>query len=240
MSVEIVGQGAPVIVFHGTPGSRLDARFWAEAAATAAATAQFIGFDRPGYGDEPPQPGRNLQTVAEFAADLVDDDVYLLGLSGGGPFALATAQLLGGRAAKTIIVSGMSPPEFGLGVLSPIMGMSREELVAWAEDLISGIPGLTPTGNTLVDLFLASTAEGVRRVDGVIDDLLTLRQPWEIDLAAVASDVILFHAVDDDRCAIGGARFLAQSLPNATLIEWESGGHMALAFHGTEVLSALP
>ena len=49
----------------------------------------------------------------------------------------------------------------------------------------------------------------------------------------------IFHATDDDRCPIDGARFLAGAIRKAELVEWEEGGHMATAFHLPEVLSSV-
>jgi pimeloyl-ACP methyl ester carboxylesterase len=59
---------------------------------------RLIGYDRPGYGESSPQPGR---TVADTAADVraicVDlgiDRLATWGHSGGGPHVLACAALL--------------------------------------------------------------------------------------------------------------------------------------------------
>jgi hypothetical protein len=51
--------------------------------------------------------------------------------------------------------------------------------------------------------------------------------------------VKFFHAADDDRCPIDGARYLAGAVAVAELVEWETGGHMASAFRLPEVLSSL-
>ena len=239
MAIEVTGDGPLVLAFHGTPGSRLDARFWATAAAEVALDARFVCFDRPGYGREPAQPGRTLRGVAEHAAEIVDGRVRILAVSGGGPFALAAAAVLGDRAESVTVVSGLGPPQCGLGVLAPLRTMSEPAVRSWAEDLVASQPLPAPTGVDVLDVFLASQAEGMLTVDGIVEDVLTLREPWTTDLRAITAPVTIFHATDDDRCPIDGARFLAGAIRKAELVEWEQGGHMATAFHLPEVLSSV-
>jgi len=235
VATEIAGDGPVVLVFHGTPGSRLDAKFWSAAAADAGVEARFVGFDRPGYGAAPSQPGRSLSTVAEQATAVVDGQVRLLGVSGGGPFALTTAERMGDCALSVTIASGLGPPECGLGALTITRGMTEAEVNAWVAEIIaSELPATI--GDDVLDLFLASQKEGIRRPDGIAEDVLTLREPWTTDLVAITAPVTLFHAVDDESCPIDGARFLARTLPRAELVEWPDGGHMAAASHLAEVL----
>src|SRR5947207_3324412 len=57
--------GVPVIVCHGTPGSRLTRHPDSELYARHG--VRMIVYDRPGYGRSDPQPGRS---VADAAADI--------------------------------------------------------------------------------------------------------------------------------------------------------------------------
>jgi pimeloyl-ACP methyl ester carboxylesterase len=238
MELAVAGDGPPVLVFHGTPGSRLDARFWSRAAADAGVEARFVGFDRPGYGTAAAQPGRSVATVAEQAATLVDENIRLLAVSGGGPFALATAALLADRVITVTVASGLGPPEDGLGALTPIRDATEPEIRSRYEEIIAGAPP-APTGVELSDLFIASQLEGMQTTDGIVEDALALREPWTIDLGAITAGVRLFHAVDDESCPIDGARHLARAIPNARLVEWPTGGHLAAAAHLPEVLTSL-
>jgi pimeloyl-ACP methyl ester carboxylesterase len=235
------GPADAVLVFHGTPGSRLDARFWSAAAKQLGGLErEFIGFDRPGYGLAAPEPGRTLLSVAESAATLVPaGDVRLLAVSGGGPFALATASVLDDRVRSLTIVSGFGPPEFGLGPLTPVASADREAVTAWARDVIASNPPFEPSGIELLDLFAASNLEGIRSSDGIVDDVLALREPWPEQLLHVTVPTTFFHAVDDDRCPLAAARFLAESLANGRIVEWPDGGHLAMAHHLADVIDAL-
>jgi pimeloyl-ACP methyl ester carboxylesterase len=90
--------GWPTLVHHGTPSSRHVIRYGPYVRDAAERGLRLIGYDRPGYGESSPQPGR---TVADTAADVraicVDlgiDRLATWGHSGGGPHVLACAALL--------------------------------------------------------------------------------------------------------------------------------------------------
>src|SRR5215813_3435402 len=88
--------GAVVMYFHGTPSSRLDLCFGEELAAGRG--VRLVCFDRPGYGGSTPAPF-GLASIAADAHAIADElDVArfaTLGLSGGGPGALAAATVGG-------------------------------------------------------------------------------------------------------------------------------------------------
>jgi pimeloyl-ACP methyl ester carboxylesterase len=91
--------GDPVLYFHGFPSSRREARLiHADALATG---ARIIAPDRPGYGDSDDAPGRTLADWAGDCAALVGQlglaRFAIIGVSGGGPYALACAQHLPAR-----------------------------------------------------------------------------------------------------------------------------------------------
>jgi len=73
--------GFPVVYFHGTPGSRLDLVFGDAVADDTVVVADALG-------------------LADFAT---------LGMSGGGPFALATAAVGGDRVTGVGVASGAGP-----------------------------------------------------------------------------------------------------------------------------------
>lgn len=110
--VRIAGDpdGFPVVYFHGTPGSRLDLAFGDEI--VGAAGVRLLSFDRPGYGGSSPGPF-GLSRVAGDALRIADQlgvvRFATLGLSGGGPFALATAAIGGARVTRIGVASGAGP-----------------------------------------------------------------------------------------------------------------------------------
>jgi pimeloyl-ACP methyl ester carboxylesterase len=107
--------GIPLMLFHGTPGSRLLPRL------EQAAWVQRFGFrvltpERPGYGLSDPAPGHTISDWADDAGQLADqlglDRFHVAGGSGGGPFALACALRLPTRVRSATLFCSGSPPEF--------------------------------------------------------------------------------------------------------------------------------
>ena len=103
--------GDPVVVHHGTPGSRLFGALLAEAAAER--DLQLIVPDRPGYGESSPPPAD--WGWADWQADLTAlltglsiDQAGIMGFSGGGPFALAAGQC--DWATEVALISSVIPP----------------------------------------------------------------------------------------------------------------------------------
>lgn len=102
--------GAVVMYFHGTPGSRLDLGFGEQLAAERG--IRLVSFDRPGYGGSTPAPF-GLASIAADAHAVADalgvHRFATLGMSGGGPAALAAAAVPGGRVSCVGVASGTGP-----------------------------------------------------------------------------------------------------------------------------------
>ena len=104
--------GVPVIYLHGAIGTPV--RRTPELDALIAALGiHYIAVSRPGFGRSDPCPGRR---IADFPADLeqLADRLGLgrfavVGVSAGGPYALACARALPERAIATAAVSSLSP-----------------------------------------------------------------------------------------------------------------------------------
>jgi pimeloyl-ACP methyl ester carboxylesterase len=94
--VELAGDCSRVVVVQvGSPNAGVLHEQWVEDAAARGLT--LLAYDRPGYGESSPKPGRN---VADCAGDvrtireaLGFDRCAVWGFSGGGPHALACAAL---------------------------------------------------------------------------------------------------------------------------------------------------
>jgi pimeloyl-ACP methyl ester carboxylesterase len=119
--------GCPVIDHQGTPGTRL----WSPqlASVVARSTARVLVYDRPGYGGSTRQPGRSIADVAADVAVLADargwDRFGVVGVSGGGPHALACGALLPARVTRCAAVVSPAPYDrAGLAQDSWFAGMS--------------------------------------------------------------------------------------------------------------------
>lgn len=103
--------GLPVLAFHGAPASRLMFDVADEAARIL--NLRLIAFDRPGYGLSPLDYGATLASRTEVFAELPDalglDRFAMIGVSGGGPYAVALAARLGSRVQALGLVSPLGP-----------------------------------------------------------------------------------------------------------------------------------
>lgn len=121
--------GRPILLLHGTPGSRLGPH--PRSAVLHRLGVQLISFDRPGYGESDRLEGRK---VADAAADvLAIADAYglekfaVVGRSGGGPHALACAALLPERTTRAAVLVGIAP--HGADGLDWFDGMSQSNVI---------------------------------------------------------------------------------------------------------------
>jgi pimeloyl-ACP methyl ester carboxylesterase len=102
--------GFPVFSLHGTPGSRLGRHY--DESVYSDAGARVITYDRPGYGGSDRRPGRRVVDCVEDVGALADhlgiEHFAVVGLSGGGPHALAVAAGLPGRVTRAACVVGLA------------------------------------------------------------------------------------------------------------------------------------
>jgi pimeloyl-ACP methyl ester carboxylesterase len=103
--------GPPVILLHGTPGSRHQLAY---VDAPDLPTARYIAIDRPGYGGSTIDLAAMLDDAATDLERLADhlglDTFYVMGVSGGAPTAISVAALLPSRVRGVAIVSTAVPP----------------------------------------------------------------------------------------------------------------------------------
>jgi pimeloyl-ACP methyl ester carboxylesterase len=103
--------GVVAFYYHGTGSSRLETALYADAA--AAHGVRLVGWDRPGSGGSPAQPGRTLRDVVADTRSVADhlglESVRVAGLSGGGSHALALAAL-GFPLVRGAVVVNPGPP----------------------------------------------------------------------------------------------------------------------------------
>ena len=117
------------LLFHtGTPSGLVEAAPLFDIA--AAAGFRCVLYARPGYGSSSPRPGRLVADAAKDVAAVIDalgvGRFVTAGWSGGGPHALATAALLGGRCAAAATIAGIAP--YGATGLDWFAGMAQENI----------------------------------------------------------------------------------------------------------------
>ncbi|KAI9700552.1 MAG: hypothetical protein M1820_006706 [Bogoriella megaspora] len=104
--------GPALFHFHGNPSSRLEAADFDKLGRQLG--ARIIGVDRPGMGLSTFYPNRKLTNwpmdVTELAQYLGVDSFGVLGVSGGGPYALACARYIPPEQLRAVgVVAGWGP-----------------------------------------------------------------------------------------------------------------------------------
>jgi pimeloyl-ACP methyl ester carboxylesterase len=113
LSTQMYGDpdGKPVVLLHGTPGSRLGPH--PRGAVLHRLGVRLIAFDRPGYGESDRFEGRRVADAAADVLAIADgyglDKFAVVGRSGGGPHALACAALLPNRLTRAAVLVGIAP-----------------------------------------------------------------------------------------------------------------------------------
>lgn len=104
-------QGRPLLYCHGFPASRLEAALLEPAA--CALGVRVIAADRPGCGLSDFQSGRRIRDWPDDVIELADalgiDRFAMVGVSGGGPYALACARYIPERLRAVGVVCGLGP-----------------------------------------------------------------------------------------------------------------------------------
>jgi pimeloyl-ACP methyl ester carboxylesterase len=111
-----VGDGAPVLAFHGSPGTRGHFAYVSDVAARKG--VRLIALDRPGYGHSTYHRARSFESWARDVGELADhlgvDSFGVIGHSSGGPNAAVCARFLADRLTGCAIVSGPAPADAGI------------------------------------------------------------------------------------------------------------------------------
>jgi pimeloyl-ACP methyl ester carboxylesterase len=258
--------GSPLLYFHGLPSSRLEAALCEEAGRRLG--IRILAVDRPGYGLSDFQPGRRLtdwpDDVSTLAEGLGIGRFAVLGVSGGGPYALACAWKIPEKLSAVTVVGGLAPldqPEtlramhwdarlaFELARRSYIllwlaygvtMGGAIRMLPSvgyqWQRLSGSAADRAALARERVKRIMLAALRESVRQgVRGPLWDVVLYAQAWGFRLEDIGIPVTLWHGMADRLVPLAHARVVASALPHARLHVVE-GGHFSLPVDHTEAI----
>jgi pimeloyl-ACP methyl ester carboxylesterase len=169
-------RGDPILWFHGTPGARRQIPPGTRRAAFDHGV-RLVVLERPGIGGSTPHA---YERVLDWAADvevlteaLGIDRFGVMALSGGGPYALATAHHLAGRVVAAGIIGGVCPavgPDATTGglvnrfrALAPVIDRTYLPLGAALSALVYGLR-VGPLADLAFDAYIAISPEGDKRV----------------------------------------------------------------------------
>jgi pimeloyl-ACP methyl ester carboxylesterase len=260
--------GRAVLWFHGTPGARR--QIPAEARVLAHAEGlRIVGIDRPGIGSSTPHL---YGAIIDFAADIERvveslgiDRFAVIGLSGGGPYALGVARALPHRVQGVGVLGGVAPTvgvdaiDGGLVALgrrlAPVIAVGRVPL---GIGLTGAIRLARPLASPALDLYGRLSPEGDRRmlarpefkamflddilngsrkqISAPLTDVLLFSRHWGFEVGDVHVPVHWWHGDADHIVPLAHGRHLVDRLPDARLRIQEGESHLGGMALAEEIL----
>ncbi len=263
--------GSPIIWMHGTPGARRQIPLEARAYAYEHGL-RIIGIDRPGIGSSTQHLYRNVLDWTgdlEMLADTLGaDSMHLIGLSGGGPYALAAGAAMPDRVHGIGVLGGVAPTEGpdairgGLVELAPyvapVVGIARVPLSIALAQLVRLVRPLAslgldayrsvqPRGDKELLLrpefkamFLDDLLNGARfQLGAPLADLILFTREWGFTAADVNVPVRWWHGDADHIIPFSHAEHMVARLPDATLVPVEGESHLGGLGLATTVIEQL-
>jgi pimeloyl-ACP methyl ester carboxylesterase len=239
-------EGLPVVFLHGTPGGRMGRaphheRYLREG-------VRVICPERPGYGASGRNPGRSVRDGGADVVTILDalgvERAVVIGGSGGGPHALATADVAPSRVLSVGVLVGAAP--LMDADLTELADVNRTVLdaVRSGTDLA---PLLAPIRTALLEQGVAAVLDGpesdkelwrakaeAMQVDlnssladgtaGMEDDYRAIwGSPWGFELASISVPVVWMHGRADKAVPLAAAERAAAQLPQCRFITVGSG-----------------
>jgi len=266
-----VPHGAAIIWMHGTPGARrqipVEARRYAERH-----DLRIIGIDRPGIGSSTPYLYPDIRDWTydlELLAEVLGiDTMRVIGLSGGGPYALAAGAALPDRVHAVGVLGGVAPmvgPDAIRGGLielapyaAPVLAATRVPLsIALAQAIrvirplagaaIDGYARVQPEGDKRLlsrpefrAMFLDDLLNGARfQLGAPLSDIVLFTRPWGFTAADVTVPVHWWHGDADHIIPFRHGQHLVERLPQAELSVIAGESHLGGLGVAEEVLSTL-
>jgi pimeloyl-ACP methyl ester carboxylesterase len=259
-------EGTPVLRLQGTPGSRLYRN--PDPSIQLELGTRYLMADRPGYGGSSRKKGRGVAEIADDYVALLDaiglDRVPVMGTSGGGPHALATAACHPGRISAVTVVVGAAPlieeeakklvgvnaagyaaAEKSWDDLYALLVGVRERLLG--DEGMQGVLSDAPPADRAImqdpvwqRMSRTNTGEALRQgAEGWADESFALHQDWDFDLRNISASVTWWHGDDDKNAPLSAARRAVERLRKADLRVWHDAGHFASLTNEREIVQEL-
>ena len=198
------------------------------------------------------QPGRRILDWAadvDEAADLLGLDRFaVLGVSGGGPYALACGHALNSRVTSIGVAVGIAPPEapgmdkaaiaktstrylvrrvqFGLAAYAMRAGREDQFVDVAIKTMSSGDRDLLTAGQAR-DIFTATMKDALSQGGrGAAYEAGLYLKPIGFDLAQIGTPTHLWYSEDDETVPASAGRWLADQIPGSQFGVWPGHGHL--------------
>ena len=253
----VVGEGAPVLFLHGTPGGYDQSSLFEDNFVEAG--FRLLAPSRPGYLRTPLSVGATPDEQADAVVALLDalgyERVAVIGGSGGGPYALALAlrhpdrvsalvlavaatRRFGEPIAPRPVLVRVSDIAFGDSFLQWQFFSSTERApraqilegpfaTAFSEDTKQRFADEDAKLDALVQLLWTTFPDGLRRA-GYLTDRRNFLQLDLGDLGTIAAPTFIIHGDADQNAPFEHAEYAAAAIPGAELRVLEGGDHYVM------------
>ncbi len=264
-------RGEALVWMHGTPGARrqipLEARQYA-----LDHGLRLVGVDRPGIGSSSAHLYPDLFDWTRDLELLLDalaiDDVRMIGLSGGGPYALAAGAGLPDRVRSVGVLGGVAPtqgPDAAPGgiirlavALAPALSAGRVPIgvgLTAAIRLVKPLAGagldlyaaVQPAGDKALlgrpefkAMFLDDLLNGSRfQTSAPVNDLVLFTREWGFAPADVKVPVVWWHGDADHIVPFAHGQHMVARLPSAQLRVIDGESHLGGLGIAEDVIATL-
>jgi len=265
-------KGRPVLWFHGTPGARRQISPRARDVAYER-DVRIIAVERPGIGASSPHLYGSLvewaTDIEAFCEALGLDRVGIVGLSGGGPYALACAYEMTERIVAVALLGGPAPAagddalpgglsQFFVRTFSPAVPFVRGPLGFMLPRLV---PALEPVAGRAMDVFASFMPPGDQRVfqdpgvrkmfiedimlgarrhmEAFLLDAFLFGRPWGFSLRDIRVPVHMWYGDADVIVPITHGQHMAERIPHAVLRTRPEEGHLGGLGASDEIFEAI-
>ena len=261
-------EGDPVIFFHGWPGSSPQGIFLHRTA--RARGLRILAVDRPGIGKSSRIPHRHFLHVPPLVEELAEHlglgPCEVLGVSGGGPYALACAWAIPHRVRAAVVCCGAPPldspearrqfhamyrgllaiqdrwPSVLRALLTPAITAARFR-PPWPVMKLAAL-ALGPRDREAIgdrarfEEFYPSFQHAMRAgTRAVHEDGACYSRPWPFDPAEIRVPVRIWHGSQDTNFHWTLAERLASRIPGAAFFCRDEGHYSLPVFCAEEIVT---
>lgn len=247
--------GVPVILFHQLYGVRTERK--KDEVLLKELNIRLVVPERPGVGLSSRHPGQRLEDYSRDICELADrlelERFCVIGISGGGPFAMACGVHLRERVMRLGLVASDIPIDEMPGGTK--VGLPRTMLTSLSRHWPKGARALlemrfrkmyADTEAAIVDFFEGGSEPdkallrnpeiysickrnlreaGQIPADVLAEELIMLSRPWGFSVTDIGVPTLLWHGRQDHYCSPEHAEALSALIPDCTPIIRDDWGH---------------
>lgn len=206
--------------------------------------------DLPGHGKSPWWPeAASIEAQRAAVLATLPPRCVLLGWSFGAQLAMTLAAAAAPRVAALVLLAATPrfaqapdwPHGMQAGALRDFRELLERDPARALEDFIGlQVRGSRGAGETAKALIAALAQQGGARHEALLADMTLLAtQDLRAVLPGIPQPVLLVSGANDRVCLPGASRWMAETLPRASLQELPRAGHAPFISHHLEVAAAI-